>query len=162
MGARVLPPSAGSPWRRRCSATRRERFLRVAAWAGRGRRDNHLDIARLGDRKHAKAEPAAEIAIARVALASLATLRQSGGEPDFVTGGRAIDRLQNQFEVEGKLQFADHHDRGIVAAQRDKVAAADFALDREAELLEETFDGQIKRGFQGGSRYRGLRLTGGV
>src|ERR1700732_1680426 len=27
IGARVLPPSAGSPLRRRCSATRRERFF---------------------------------------------------------------------------------------------------------------------------------------
>ena len=64
-------------------------------------------------------------------------------------GAGAIDRLQDQFQVEGKLQFADHHDRRIVAAERHQVAAADLALDREAELFEEAFDGQIKRGFQG-------------
>jgi hypothetical protein len=56
--------------------------------------------------------------------------------------------LQDQFKIEGKLQFADHHDRGIGAAQGDKVAAADLAFDRKAELLEETFDRQIKRSFQ--------------
>ena len=68
-----------------------------------------------------------------------------------VTSGGAVDRLQDQFKIKGKLQFPDHNDRGIVAAQRHEVATADFALDREAELFEEAFDGQIKRGFQGGS-----------
>ena len=62
----------------------------------------------------------------------------------------AHDRLQHELQVEGKLQFPDHHDRRIVAAQRHQIAAADLALDREAEVLEEAFDGQIKRGFQGG------------
>jgi hypothetical protein len=62
-------------------------------------------------------------------------------------GAGAIDRLQDQFEIERELEFADHHDRRIVAAQRHEVAAADLALDREAELFEEAFDGQIKRGF---------------
>ena len=100
--------------------------------------------------EHAEAEPAAQIAIARVALAALAARRHSGREPDLVGGAGAIDRLQDQFEIEGQLQFADHHDRRIVAAQRHEVAAADLALDREAELFEEAFDGQIKRGFQGG------------
>ena len=151
IGARVLPPSAGSPLRRRCSATRRERFFGLR----RGLVVGGLTITSTspvtGDREHAKAEPAAEIAIARVALASLAARGHSGGKPDLVAGAGAIDRLQHQFKIEGKLQFADHHDRRIVAAQRHKVAAADLALDREAEVFEEAFDGQIKRGFQGGS-----------
>ena len=116
-----------------------------------GRLDQHLDVAAAGDREHAEAEPAAQIAIARVALAALAARRHPGGQPDLVGGGGAIDRLQHQFEIEGKLQFADHHDRRLVAAQRHQVAAADLALDREAEVFEEAFDGQIKRGFQGDS-----------
>ena len=50
--------------------------------------------------------------------------------------------------VEGEFQFTDHHDRRIVGGERHKIAAADLALDREAEIFEEAFDGQIKRGFQ--------------
>ena len=123
-------------------------LFRIAARGCRRRLDDHLDIAGVGDRQHAETEPAAEIAIARVALAALAAGRQFGGEPDLVGGAGAIDRLQDQFQVEGKLQFADHHDRRIVAAQRHQIAAADLALDREAELFEEAFDGKIKRGFQ--------------
>ena len=45
-------------------------------------------------------------------------------------------------------QLTDHHNGRIAAAQRHEVAAADFTLDREAELFEEAFDGQVKRGFQ--------------
>ena len=120
-----------------------------------GRLDDHLDVAGVGDGEHAKTEPAAEIAIARIAFAALAARGQFGGQPDLVAGGGAIDRLQDQFEIEGELQFADHHDRRIVAAQRHQIAAADFALDREAELFEEAFDGQIKRGFQDGSGIAG-------
>ena len=117
----------------------------------RGRRlDQHLDVAGIGDRQHAEAEPAAQIAIARVALAALAARRQFGRKPNLVGGAGAIDRLQDEFQVEGQLQFADHHDRRIVAAERHEIAAADLALDRKAELFEEAFDGQIKRGFQGG------------
>ncbi len=69
----------------------------------------------------------------------------------MAAGAGAVDRLQNQLKIEGELQFANYDDRGIVAAKRHQVAAADFALDREAEVFEEAFDGQIKRGFQEGS-----------
>ena len=110
--------------------------------------NDHLDLTRCGDCEHAEAQAAAEIAVTRVALASLAARRQSGGKPDFVTGAGAIDRLQDQFEIEGELQFADDHDRRFVTAERHKVATADLALDRKAELLEKSFDGQIERGFQ--------------
>ncbi len=113
IGARVLPPIAGSPFRRR--------------------------------------EPAAEIAITRVAFAALAAQGQFGGQPNLVAGAGTIDRLQDQFEIEGEFQFPDHHDRRIVVAQRHQIATADFTLDREAELFEEAFDGQIKRGFQDSS-----------
>ena len=63
-------------------------------------------------------------------------------------GAGTVHRLQDQFQVEGKLQFADHHDRRIVAAQRHQIAAPDLALHGEAELFQEAFDGKIKRGFQ--------------
>jgi hypothetical protein len=56
--------------------------------------------------------------------------------------------LQDQFQVEDKLQLADHHDRRVVATQRHQIATPDLALDREAEFFQEAFDGKIKRGFQ--------------
>ena len=123
-------------------------LFRIAARGCGCRLDDHLDIAGGGDCQHAETEPAAEIAIPRVALAALAAGRKFGREPDLVGGAGAIHRLQDQFQVEGKLQFADHHDRRIVAAQRHQIAAPDFALDGEAELFQEAFDGKIKRGFQ--------------
>src|SRR3989442_1240993 len=50
-------------------------FFGIAARGCRRRLDDHLDIARVGDRQHAETEPAAEIAITRVALAALAADR---------------------------------------------------------------------------------------
>src|SRR6185369_2596119 len=47
----------------------------------------------------------------------------------------------------------------IVSAQRHQIAAADLALDGEAELFEEAFDGKIKRGFQGLLRLVRARLN---
>ena len=129
----------------------------------RGRRlDDHLDIAAVGHRQHAKAEPAAQIAIAGIALAALAACRQFCGEPDLIGRSGTIDRLQDQFEIERQLQFADHHDRRIVAGERHQVAAADLALDGKAELFEEVFDGQIKRGFQAKAPMAFRRLSGRV
>jgi hypothetical protein len=120
----------------------------IAAGGRRRGLDDHLDVAGVGDGQHAEAEAAAEISIARVAFAPLAARGQFGGEPDLVGGAGAIHRLQDELQVEGKLQFADHYNRRIVAAQCHQIAAADLALDREAELFEEAFDGKVKRGFQ--------------
>src|SRR6185437_12777997 len=114
-----------------------------------GRRfDQHFHVAAGGDAEHAEAEPAAEIAIAGIALAALAVDGHLCGEPDLVRRAGAIDGLQHEFEIERQFQLTDHHDRRIAAAERNEVAAADLALDGEAELFEEAFDGKIKRGFQ--------------
>ena len=110
--------------------------------------DNHLDIAGVGDREHAKAEPSAEIAVACIAFAALAARRHFGGEPDLVASAGAIHPLQHEFKIERELQFADDDDRRFVPAERNQVAAADFAFDGEAEAFEEVFDGQIERRFQ--------------
>ena len=67
----------------------------------------------------------------------------------------AVDRLQNQFKIKGKLQFADHDDWRIIAAQGYQVTAANLALDTEAEVFKEAFDGKVKRGFQGELRVAG-------
>jgi hypothetical protein len=119
-----------------------------------------MNLACLGDAEHAEAEPAAQIAKARVALAALAAERKTRGEPDLVAGAGAIDALQHEFEVERELQFADDDDRRFVPAERNQVAAADFAFDGEAEAFEEAFDGQIKRRFQDRSPAR--RAAGGA
>ena len=78
-------------------------LLRVAARRGGGRPDDHLDLAAAGHPKHAKTEPPAQIAVARVALAALAARRHSRRQPDLVAGAGAVDRLQHEFEVKGKL-----------------------------------------------------------
>ena len=75
----------------------------IAARSGRRGLDDHLDVAGVGDGQHAEAQAAAEIAIARVALAALAARGQFCSEPDLVGGAGAIDRLQDQFQVEGQL-----------------------------------------------------------
>ena len=100
------------------------------------------------DAEHAEAEPPAQIAIPRVALAALAAGRNLGRDPYLVGSTGAIDRLQDQFQIEGELELSNHDNGRIIAAQRHEVTAADLALHREAELFEEAFDGRIKRGFQ--------------
>ena len=50
-------------------------LFRVASRARRRRLDDHLNIAGVGDREHAEAEPATEVAISRIALAALAARR---------------------------------------------------------------------------------------
>ena len=45
--------------------------------------------------------------------------------------------------------LGDHHERGRAALHRHDIATANLALDLEAELLEEPFDGGVEAGFQG-------------
>jgi hypothetical protein len=56
--------------------------------------------------------------------------------------------LQDEFEIEGQLEFADHDDRWVVALQRHQIAASDFAFDDEAEPFEEGLDRPIERRLQ--------------
>jgi hypothetical protein len=60
--------------------------------------------------------------------------------------------LQHELEVEGELQLADDDERRLLAADRDEIATADFALDVEAEGLEEPFHRDVERGLQPRSR----------
>src|SRR3954452_456664 len=122
--------------------------LRRAAWRCRRRLHQHLDLTAVGHPEHAEAEAATEIAIARVGLTTLAAHRHLRGNPDLVAGRCTIDRLKDQLEIEGQLELADHDYRRIAGAEAHEIAAADLALDREAELFEEAFDRQIERGFQ--------------
>ena len=56
--------------------------------------------------------------------------------------------MQDEFEIEGQLEFADHDDRRVVALQRQQIAASDFAFDDEAESFEEGLDRLIEQCFQ--------------
>jgi len=85
IGARVLPPMRGRRSAARCSATRRERFLGsrpVAPWS---RLDDHLDVTVFVIASMQETEPAAQIAVACIALAALARadsfLRQARPHP---------------------------------------------------------------------------------
>jgi hypothetical protein len=40
--------------------------------------------------------------------------------------------LQDELEIEGQLEFADHDDRQIIALQRDQIAASNLAFDDKA------------------------------
>ena len=148
MGCRVLPPTAGSPRRRRCSSTMRER--RLASRRGRqgtgSTRD--LDPAGCGDRDEAQAEEPAQLAHARIALPAAAASRCAHGKPDLVAGRRPVDGLQHEVEGEGELQLADDHDGRLALAECHEIAAADLALDLVAELFEEALDRKIEARFQ--------------
>src|ERR1700751_4796361 len=96
---------------------------------------------------------------ARFALASLAACREPCGQPDFVGRAGAVDRLQDQFEIERLLQFADNADRRIVADHAQEVAAPAPALTEKPELFKEAFDGKIQRVFQGQAPAAEPRLT---
>ncbi len=142
-----------------CSATSRDRFFGLRRGAVVGGLTMTATSPLVGDREHAETEPPAQIAVAGVAFAALAARREFCRQPHLVCGSGPIDRLQDQFEIERLLEFADHHDRRLIAAQRDEVAAADFALDGKTELFEEAFDREIKLSFQrAGSSGQGFDL----
>jgi hypothetical protein len=52
--------------------------------------------------------------------------------------------LQDEFEIEGQLEFADHDDREIVSLQRHQIAASNLALDDKTQPLEKDLDRPIK------------------
>ncbi len=127
-------------------------LARIAARRRDGGLDEYFDKPRIGHAQHSEAEPPAQIAETRVALAALAALRQSGSKPHLIAGRGALYALQDQFEVESELQLADHHDRRIGVLDGDDVATADLALDAETQLFQEAFDGKIQCRFQVASR----------
>jgi len=72
---------------------------------------------------------------------------ETHGEPDLIARRHPVDALQHQFEIEAELQFADDDERRFIAADRDEIAAADFALHLEAKTLEKALDREVERGF---------------
>ena len=110
--------------------------------------DQHFDKARRPHPEQTKAQETAELVHARVAHPS-PTPCSMHGKPDLVAGSRSIYTLQHQLKTEGELELADHHDRRLVSAERDQIAAADFALDREAEPFEIALHGCVERRLRG-------------
>ena len=148
MGCRVLPPTAGSPRRRRCSSTMRER--RLASRRGRqgtgSTRASILPECRDGD--EAQADEPAQLAHARIALSAAAASRGAHRKPDLVAGRCPVDGLQHEVEGEGELQLANDHHVRLALPECHEIAAADLALDLVAELFEEALDRKIEARFQ--------------
>src|ERR1700722_10085212 len=94
--------------------------------------------------EQAETEPSTKVAKPGVPLTPPPARREACGQPNFVASGRPVDTLQDELEIEGQREFADHDDREIVALQRDQIAASNLALDDEAEPFEEDLDRSIK------------------
>ena len=91
-----------------------------------------------------------------VALTPPPARGEGSGQPNFVASGRPVDPLQDELEIEGELEFADHDDREVVSFQRDQIAVSIGALNDKTEPFEEDLDRLIKGPLQNCSR----RLTG--
>jgi hypothetical protein len=117
---------------------------RIAARLRRVGTDENMHFAVRRNSQHPEAESSAEIAKARIALASFSARRQARREPDFVAGWRAIDGLQHEFKIEVELQLADHDDGREVRAESDEIAMAYFPFDGKTEAFEELFDRLIE------------------
>ncbi|KRE09682.1 hypothetical protein ASE63_03885 [Bosea sp. Root381] len=62
-------------------------------------------------------------------------------QPDLIAEAHSVHALQNEFEIERQLQFADHHDGWVIVPKADNIAVPDFSLHRVAQALEEALDG---------------------
>ena len=82
--------------------------------------------------KHSETEPSTKVAKPGVALTPSPARREASCQPNFVASGRPVDPLQDELEIEGQLEFADHDDREIVSLQRDQIAVSNLALDDKA------------------------------
>src|SRR5262245_6830601 len=120
--------------------------LAIAARAPRDGLDQQLDAAARRHAEQAEPQQPAKFAHARIALAPAAA-RGAHGKPDFIARRAAIDSLQHELEIERELQLADNNERRLLAADRDEIATADFALDVETERLEEPFHRDVERSF---------------
>ena len=90
--------------------------------------------------EQAETEPSTKVAKPGVALTPLPARGEASGQPNFVASGRPVDPLQDEIEIEGQLEFADHDDRQIITLQRDQIAASNLTLDDKTEPFEEDLD----------------------
>jgi len=143
IGVRDPPPSAGSP----SAAVLLDETGSAAGIFARhrcGRTYQDLNFAIRQYPEQAETEPSTQVAKPGVALTPLPARREASGQPNFVASGRPVDPLQDELEIEGQLEFADHDDREIVALQRHQIAASNLAFDDKAEPFEEDLDRPIE------------------
>jgi hypothetical protein len=114
----------------------------------RSRTHQHVNLAIRVHSEQAETEPSAKVAKPSVVFTSLRARRKESGEPNFIACGSAIDPLQNELEVEGQFELANHDDRRIIAPQRQQITAPDFTFDNEAEPFEEGLDRPIEQRLQ--------------
>src|SRR5271166_6551782 len=119
----------GSPLRRRCSSTMRER--RLASRLGFHGAGSATTLTRPSAATARRPKPRNRQSF--FTRASFSRLGGADGEPDLVAGGCAINRLKHQFEREALLQLADHDEFGRAIGKGDEIAAAHLALDLQAE-----------------------------
>jgi len=108
----------------------------------------HVNFAIRPHSEQPETEPSAKVAKPRVVFTPLLARRKASGEPNFVACGGAIDTLQNELEIEGQLELADHDHGRIIAPQREQIAASDLTFDNEAEPFEEGLDRSIEQRLQ--------------
>ena len=108
IGVHDPPPSTGSPCRRRCSSTRRDRrpgFFRGIGAVGL----TSTSISLFGN---TPSKPKPSLLQRLRNLASLSRpfprRREASGQPNFVAGGRPVDPLQDELEIESQLQPRHH------------------------------------------------------
>jgi len=99
-----------------------------------GRTDQDLNFAIRQDPEQPEAEPSTKVAKPGVAITPPPGRREASGQPNFVASGRPVDPLQDELEIEGQLEFADHDNREIVSLQRDQIAVSNLALDKSRAL----------------------------
>ncbi len=145
IGAREPPPRTGSPRRLWCSFTRRDRRLGLVRGIGETELTRMLTSPASETPSMPIPEPAAQVAIALVGLPPATLGRNPCRDPDLVARRCTVDRLENEFEIEGKLELADDDDRRFRIAEPDEIARADLTLDDIAGGFEKSLDRQIER-----------------
>src|SRR5262245_26166316 len=111
--------------------------LAIAPRTPGDRLNQYIHIASGRHAEQAEAEQAAKLAHARIVLAAATASRGTHRKPDLVARSGAVHGLQDEIEREGEFQLADHHGGGLLAIERDQVAAAHLAFHLEPELFEE-------------------------
>ena len=123
----------------------------------RSRTHQHVNLAIRAHSEQAETEPSAKVPKPHVVFTPLRARRKASGKPNFVACGSAIDPLQNELEVEGQFELANHDGGRIVAPQRQQIATPDFTFDNETEPFEEGLDRPIEQRSESFSRFVSAR-----
>ena len=106
--------------------------------------DDDVDPASSGHGQKPEAKETTKLLDASIILATATAARGAHGQPNLIAGCRAIDRLQNKIKGEGQFQLADDDGDRFAFSKGHQIAAADLALDVEAEPFEKALDRKIE------------------